>query len=71
MGLVVRRGNKQWIEIVHRSGDVLRIQLYSRPGDPPLRDARVAFDDPNRNFEIYRPESERASRPLSAGAVAG
>lgn len=72
MALVLRRSNKQKIRIVHpATGDELWIQLYSRPGDPPIRDVRVAFTDPARNFEIYRPESEKdgagvAPCPVSA-----
>ena len=53
--LVLRRKEGQWIDITHRSGDVLRVRVYdlrSRTGQVSL-----AFDDADRNFAIQRPEA--------------
>lgn len=56
--LVLKRKDGQWIEVTHRSGDVLRFRVYDICGESPAR-ANLAFDDPERNFSIQRPE-----RPL-------
>lgn len=53
--LVLKRKEGQWVDIVHKSGDVLRIRVYDICGKMPAR-ANLAFDDPARNFEIQRPE---------------
>lgn len=55
--LVLRRTEGQWVEITHRSGDVLRFRVYDLAGDSniPAR-VHLAFDDVARNFEIQRPE---------------
>ena len=60
--LVLRRKDGQWIEITHKSGDVLRFRVYNRRDNTP-GEVNLAFDDPDRHFEIQRPE--RAARPLS------
>lgn len=61
--LVLRRNDGQWVEVVHRSGDVLRIRVYAvEPGWPGR--VHLAFDDDARNFQIDRPE--RGPRPDSA-----
>lgn len=65
--LVLRRKEGQWIEVIHRSGDVLRFRLYDVCGGPPGR-AHLAFDDDARNFSIQRPE--RAGK-LAAAAAQG
>ncbi|RUL87249.1 hypothetical protein [Tautonia sociabilis] len=55
--LVLKRKEGQWVEIIHRSGDVIRLRVYdiqSSPGSPSR--ANLAFDDSARNFEIRRPE---------------
>lgn len=52
--LVVRRKQGQWVEITHRSGDILRIRVYNVRG--PVLD--MAFDDDERNFDIQRPERQ-------------
>lgn len=59
--LVLKRKNGQWIEVLHKSGDLLRFRVYDICGDAPGR-ANLAFDDPARNFEIQRPE-----RPIQRG----
>lgn len=52
--LVLKRKEGQWVEIHHRSGDVIRLRVY----DIALCPSRVniAFDDAPRNFEIRRPD---------------
>lgn len=59
--LVLKRKEGQWVEVTHRSGDVIRIRLC----DVEVRmnldgrmvgQANLAFDDTDRNFEIERPE---------------
>ena len=58
--LVLKRKEGQWVDIIHRNGDVLRIRVYRiREGYPGQLD--LAFDDEARNFEIQRPE--RKPRP--------
>jgi hypothetical protein len=55
--LVLKRQEGQWVEIIHRSGDVIRVRVYDihADGDGPSR-ANLAFDDSARNFEVRRPE---------------
>ncbi len=53
--LVLKRKDGQWIEVTHRSGDILRFRVYDICGDAPGR-ANLAFDDADRNFSIQRPE---------------
>src|SRR5687768_5002206 len=53
--LVLKRREGQWIDIIHKSGDVLRFRVYNVCGDVPGR-VNLAFDDDARNFEIQRPE---------------
>lgn len=65
--LVLRRRDGQWLEIVHRSGDVLRLRVYDIKGDAPPR-ANLAFDDSARHFEIHRPERRRVSRQFESPA---
>ena len=53
--LILRRKEGQWIEIKHKSGDVVRIRVYNiRTRYPGQLD--LAFDDVARNFAIQRPE---------------
>lgn len=61
--LVLRRTEGQWIEVTHKSGDVLRFRVYDLCGAQAGR-AHLAFDDPARNFLIRRPE--RLDRPRVA-----
>jgi hypothetical protein len=53
--LVLKRKEGQWVELTHRSGDVVRVRTCEiqagRPGT-----VNLAFDDDARNFEIERPE---------------
>lgn len=53
--LVLKRREGQWLEVTHRSGDVLRMRFYRIEGGPPGR-LDIAFDDAPRHFEIHRPE---------------
>lgn len=53
--LVLKRKDGQWVEITHKSGDVLRVRIYKiEPGLPGH--VNLAFDDDARHFEIERPE---------------
>ena len=53
--LVLKRRDGQWVEVTHRSGDVMRIRICkSRAGHHPQLD--LAFEDDARNFSIQRPE---------------
>jgi hypothetical protein len=53
--LVLKRKEGQWVDIIHKNGDKLRIRVYRiREGFPSQLD--LAFDDEDRNFEIQRPE---------------
>ena len=53
--LVLKRKEGQWVDIIHKNGDKLRIRVYRiREGYPSQLD--LAFDDEERNFEIQRPE---------------
>lgn len=54
--LVLKRKDGQWIEITHRSGDVLRFRIYDIGNEGSSKRANLAFDDPDRNFSIQRPE---------------
>jgi hypothetical protein len=53
--LVLKRKEGQWVEVTHRSGDVLRLRVYNIAHDYPGR-VNLAFDDEPRNFSIQRPE---------------
>ena len=53
--LILRRKEGQWVEITHKSGDVIRVRVYNiRARYPGQLD--LAFDDDARNFAIQRPE---------------
>ncbi len=72
--LVLKRKEGQWVEVTHRSGDVLRIRVCKIEGGAPGH-LNLAFDDNARHFEIERPERrhERPSGgapPASAGVPA-
>ena len=62
--LVLRRKEGQWIEVEHRSGDVLRFRVYDISGESCGR-VNLAFDDPPRNFSIQRPERLLQGRPAN------
>lgn len=53
--LVLKRKEGQWVEVTHRSGDVLRIRVCKIESGAPGH-LNLAFDDEPRNFEIERPE---------------
>jgi hypothetical protein len=57
--LVLRREEGQWIEVTHRSGDVLRFRVYDLSGEGPGR-VQLAFEDRAQNFDIERPERKLA-----------
>jgi sRNA-binding carbon storage regulator CsrA len=63
--LVLKRKEGQWTEIVHKSGDVIRIRTYDIQGGYPSR-VSIAFEDPQRNFEISRPERAQTRELTSA-----
>ena len=64
--LVLKRREGQWVDIVHRSGDTLRVRVYNiRARDQGQLD--LAFDDDARHFAIERPE--RASRQIATEQV--
>jgi uncharacterized protein Veg len=64
--LVLKRKEGQWVEIIHKSGDRLRIRVYRiKEGYPSQLD--VAFDDEERNFDIQRPE--RRSKLIDSDAL--
>lgn len=50
--LTWRRG--QWIEITHKSGDVMRIRVADFPDRPEGIAVKLAFEDAPRNFEVGR-----------------
>jgi hypothetical protein len=66
--LILRRKEGQWVEVTHKSGDVLRIRVCNvRAKFPGQLD--LVFDDEARNFSIQRPErAARAEEPTNAGA---
>ncbi|QDV38344.1 hypothetical protein [Tautonia plasticadhaerens] len=70
--LVLKRKEGQWIEIIHRSGDVIRLRVYDiQAVAGSASRANLAFDDSARNFEIRRPERRVTTpRPAAAGDLA-
>jgi hypothetical protein len=73
--LVLRRSDGQWVEVTHRSGDVLRFRVYDLCREGAGR-IHLAFEDSERNFNIQRPERSLAANPApshqglqSAGGV--
>ena len=74
--LVLKRKEGQWVEVTHRSGDVLRIRVCKIEGGTPGH-LNLAFDDTARHFEIERPERRHgqpapaATNPLPEGADTG
>lgn len=53
--LVLKRTEGQWVDVIHKSGDVLRVRVYDIGAENRGR-VNLAFDDAARNFEIQRPE---------------
>lgn len=62
---IVRRKEGEWVEVTSRSGDVLRIAIGrpTRGERGRVGSAELVFDDPERRFEIRRPEAEVVPRP--------
>lgn len=54
--LVLKRKDGQWTEIKGRNGDVLRVRVTNVNYGPSGRYVDLVFDDPDRNFDIQRPE---------------
>ncbi|WZO95909.1 hypothetical protein EP7_002881 [Isosphaeraceae bacterium EP7] len=53
--LVLKRKEGQWVDVIHRSGDRMRIRVYNIRSQVP-RQLDLAFDDDARHFTIERPE---------------
>ncbi len=66
--LVLKRNEGQWVDVTHKSGDVIRLRVYQICGGLPGR-VSLAFDDAPRNFEIHRPE--RVLREVAAEVPSG
>jgi hypothetical protein len=69
--LILRRKEGQWVEITHRSGDVIRVRVCNVRARYPGQ-VDLVLDDDARNFVIQRPE--RAARapvpvPVPDGAL--
>jgi hypothetical protein len=71
--LVLRRNEGQWLEIRHRSGDLIRIRVCNIRPWRSLGQLDLAFDDSAHNFHIHRPERPLYKREFTQGAeeVAG
>jgi hypothetical protein len=65
--LILRRKDGQWVELRHRSGETIRIRVYNIRSRG-LGQLDLAFDDPDRNFEVVRPE--RRSPPVAPESLA-
>jgi hypothetical protein len=64
--LVLKRKEGQWVDVTDNLGNLLRIRLCNVEIRMNLEgrmvgQANLAFDDPDRNFAIDRPE--RKNRP--------
>lgn len=66
--LVLKRKEGQWVEVTHRSGDVLRIRVCKIEGGAPGH-LNLAFDDNARYFEIERPERRHQSAASAMAAA--
>ena len=64
--LVLKRKEGQWVELTHRSGDVIRVRVCQIAGGQ----LNLAFDDSARNFEIQRPERARPGEAAGQGDAA-
>lgn len=60
--LVLKRKEGQWVEVTHRSGDLLRIRVCQIESGQPGH-LNLAFDDSARHFAIERPERKRRPAP--------
>ncbi len=63
--LILGRNEGQWIELTHRSGDVVRIHVREARRDSGGLRVELVFDDPERHFEIERPERKAATEATS------
>jgi hypothetical protein len=66
--LVLKRKEGQWVEITDKLGNLLRIRLCNVEIRMNLEgrmvgQANLAFGDPDRNFEIDRPERKPKTTP--------
>src|ERR1700730_10911324 len=68
--LVLRRNEGQWLEIRHRSGDLIRIRVCNIRPWRSLGQLDLAFDDSAHNFDIHRPERPPYKRGLTPAAAA-
>lgn len=64
--LVLKRRDGQWVNIVHASGDVLRIRVQQVGIDGQGR-VNLVFDDDDFRFTIQRPERTLAADLPSSG----
>ena len=60
--LVLRRKCGQWVEITHRSGDVLRVRV----SEPMHGRVDLVFDDDRFHFRIER---EERPEPVAKGVT--
>ena len=67
--LVLKRKEGQWVEVTHRSGDLLRIRVCQIEQGQPGH-LNLAFDDDARNFEIERPERKHKVAEVSPAVSA-
>ena len=66
--LILRRKEGQWVEITHKSGDVIRVRVCNiRTRYPGQLD--LAFDDDARHFSIQRPERGSLVADVAMGDV--
>jgi hypothetical protein len=67
--LILRRKEGQWVEIRHRSGDLIRVRVYNiRTRNPGQLD--LAFDDEAHHFQVQRPERAAKAGDAMAPALA-
>jgi hypothetical protein len=67
--LVLKRKEGQWVDVIHRSGDRMRIRVYNIRSQIP-RQLDLAFDDDARHFTIERPERALAALVVTTRADA-
>jgi hypothetical protein len=72
--LILRRKEGQWVEIRHKSGDLIRVRVYNiRTRNPGQLD--LAFDDEAHHFQVQRPEriekAEAGATPARAFEAQG
>jgi hypothetical protein len=66
--LVLRRSEGDWVEVTHRSGDVLRFRVYDICREA-IGGVHLAFDDSARNFDIQRTERKRPGQDSTGPAA--